>query len=181
MNVKKIGNFIKTMRKAQKLTQKDLADNLHVSFQAVSRWENGDALPDTSLLLDLAKNLGVSVDMLLNAGGFVSHPKGKFNVAKVPEGFAAIEKVKECFGERSLFYIGMIEGINRKMNMDFLESMEKYPKLLYTEVLCQAMHDGYEIDKEEVEALFKDNYKTYNLIKSYDNEYWHNTYEECLK
>lgn len=38
MNVKKIGNFIKTMRKAQKLTQKDLADTLHVSFQAVSRW-----------------------------------------------------------------------------------------------------------------------------------------------
>jgi hypothetical protein len=43
------------------------------------------------------------------------------------------------------------------------------------------MHDGYEVDKEEVEALFKDNYKTYNLIKNYDNQYWHDTYEECLK
>ena len=36
-------------------TQKELADQLNISPQAVSRWENGDALPDTLLLLDLSK------------------------------------------------------------------------------------------------------------------------------
>jgi transcriptional regulator with XRE-family HTH domain len=43
----KIGAFIQAQRKAAGLTQKELAERLHVSFQAVSKWENGDCLPDT--------------------------------------------------------------------------------------------------------------------------------------
>lgn len=40
MNTKQIGNYIKKQRTSLNLTQKDLADELHISFQAVSKWEN---------------------------------------------------------------------------------------------------------------------------------------------
>ena len=64
MDIKLIGQFIKTMRKTQKMTQSDLAMKLNISPQAVSRWENGECLPDTFILVDLAKTLKVSVDLI---------------------------------------------------------------------------------------------------------------------
>ena len=174
MDIRLIGQFIKTIRKSKKITQKELAEKLNISFQAVSRWENGDALPDTLLLLDLSKYLGVSVDLILNAGNQVREFEymEKFNVLDVPKGFEAIENVKKYFGEKSLFYIGMIKGINEIMNFDLEEALVKYRKALYKEVIISALNLGYYVDKEEVEELFQDNYKSYEHIKSYNNEYW---------
>ena len=56
---------IKTLRLNQKLTQESLAAQFHISAQAVSKWEQGQSLPDISLLLPLADFFGVSVDSLL--------------------------------------------------------------------------------------------------------------------
>ena len=127
MEIKAIGQFIKTIRKSKNITQKELADKLNVTSQAVSRWENGDSLPDTMLLLDLADILGVSVDMILKSGNPSSEliRKEKFNVLDVPKGFESIENVKKYFGEKSLFYIGMIQGISKIMNFDFEKVLEK--------------------------------------------------------
>ena len=44
MDQEKIGKFIKEIRKKNKLTQKDLADKYNVTYQAVSKWENGVSL-----------------------------------------------------------------------------------------------------------------------------------------
>lgn len=62
---RKIASFIAIKRKEQGLTQQQIADRLNVSFQAVSKWENGITYPNTELLVDLAQMLGVSVDNLL--------------------------------------------------------------------------------------------------------------------
>ena len=183
MDIKLIGQFIKTIRKSKNITQKELAENLNISFQAVSRWENGDALPDTMILLDLAEKLGISVDLILKAGNPSSDfgRTEKFNVLDVPKGFEAIESVKDYFGDKSLFYIGMIQGISKIMNFDFEEALEKNKRILYLEVIISAVNLGYYIDKEEVEELFKDNYKTYEIIKTYDNEYWKKIHESNLQ
>ena len=61
-----IGNNIKKLRMQRGMTQKNLADQLFVSPQAVSRWEVGSALPDASNILQLSKLFGVSADYLLN-------------------------------------------------------------------------------------------------------------------
>lgn len=61
----KVGNFIMDKRKALGLTQQQLADKLHVSFQAVSKWENGTTYPNIEILQDLATVLDVSVDEIL--------------------------------------------------------------------------------------------------------------------
>ena len=63
----KIGEKIKELRKAQDVTQEKLADYLNISYQAISKWENGLALPDITLLPKLSSFFGVSTDWLLGA------------------------------------------------------------------------------------------------------------------
>lgn len=67
MDQKKIGAFICKLRKEKGLTQASLAEMLSISNRTVSKWENGDGLPDVAMLLELSKALGITVDELLNA------------------------------------------------------------------------------------------------------------------
>ncbi len=60
-----LGNNISERRKAKGMTQEELAANLGVSPQAVSKWENNLSCPDISLLPEISKLFGISVDELL--------------------------------------------------------------------------------------------------------------------
>ena len=62
----KIGSFISNVRKEQGLTQKQLAERVGVSDKAVSRWETGKGLPDTSIMSDLCEALGININELLS-------------------------------------------------------------------------------------------------------------------
>lgn len=61
----KIGHFISEKRKELKMTQQQLADKLKVSYQAVSKWENGSTYPNLEVLYELSVALGVKVDDIL--------------------------------------------------------------------------------------------------------------------
>ena len=61
----KVGNFIMEKRKGLGMTQQQLADKLNVTFQAISKWENGTTYPNIEILRDLAVVLEVSVDEIL--------------------------------------------------------------------------------------------------------------------
>ena len=60
------GAVIRRLRESKKLTQEELAERIHVSGKAVSKWETGQGFPDVSLLEPLAKALGISVIELLS-------------------------------------------------------------------------------------------------------------------
>ena len=64
MDKAKMGTFIKEQRMALGMTQQQLAEQLHITNKAISRWETGNAYPDISLLDDLAAALSVSVEEL---------------------------------------------------------------------------------------------------------------------
>ena len=64
MDQKKIGAFIAQCRKEKSLTQMQLAEQLEISGQAVSKWENGRGMPDVSLLQPLCDVLGISLNEL---------------------------------------------------------------------------------------------------------------------
>lgn len=66
LNSIRVGNFIMNKRKNMGMTQQQLADKLGISFQAVSKWENGTTYPNIELLQDLATALEVTVDELLS-------------------------------------------------------------------------------------------------------------------
>ena len=67
MNNIKIGEYLSTLRKYYKITQDELADRLGVTRQAISKWENGVAIPDVEFLMKLSDLYGVSINDILNA------------------------------------------------------------------------------------------------------------------
>ncbi|MBQ8140720.1 MAG: helix-turn-helix domain-containing protein [Clostridia bacterium] len=62
----KIGRFIAERRKMNNMTQLQLAAKLNVTDRAVSKWENGKSMPDSSIMLDLCGELKISVNDLLS-------------------------------------------------------------------------------------------------------------------
>ena len=77
INKTQIGSRIADARKDRHLTQSKVADQLNVSFQAVSLWERGESLPDTENLINLADILQVSVSSLVEERGSYSFPPRK--------------------------------------------------------------------------------------------------------
>ena len=157
MDSLKIGHYIQHLRKAAGLTQKELAEKLNISFQAVSKWENGDSLPDTGVLLELCDILNTTADKLLNGGSIVAKERRLMRLEDVVTGFQYLEDIGKLFGEDCSFYTGMIEGINEKMNMDILSYL-KDPmtrEVMYAEVLIQGLLSGRTVDMEEIDATFR--------------------------
>ena len=66
MNQIKIGKFIAECRKKENLTQVQLADKLNITDKAISKWERGITMPDTSIMLQLCDILNISVNELLS-------------------------------------------------------------------------------------------------------------------
>lgn len=151
------GRQISTLRKQQGLTQNQLGEKLHVSFQAVSKWERGETLPDVSLLPDLARALGTSIDQILTGGSEMEKKKPEeytrtITMDQMREGLACFERIGELLGKGGYFYKGAVGGVNLKMNTDF----EKYMADPYTrecfvaEAAIQALMDGAYISPDEI-------------------------------
>lgn len=75
MDLRKIGSFLKELRKEKDLTQEQLAETLNVSRRTVSRWETGANLPDMDLLIEMADLYEVDLRELLNG----ERKNGKMN------------------------------------------------------------------------------------------------------
>ena len=168
MDTLKIGQYIQHLRKAAGMTQKELAEKWNISFQAVSKWENGDTLPDTGILLDLCDILNTTADKLLNGGSLVAVERRLMRLEDVKCGFQYMESIGKLFGEDCTFFVGMIEGINEKMNIDLLTYL-KDPltrEVMYAEVLIQGILSGRTVDMDEIEANFQ-NEKMVKEIRRY--------------
>ena len=76
MNQDKIGKFIYELRKNRNLTQKEFADKLNVTAQAVSKWENGRGIPDIELIREISKKFDVDIESILE-GEKVNKKKNK--------------------------------------------------------------------------------------------------------
>lgn len=64
MNIN-LAEQLKTLRKEKNISQEKLAAFLGISYQAISKWENGNAYPDIQLLPDIARFFGITIDELL--------------------------------------------------------------------------------------------------------------------
>ena len=155
----KIGAYIAALRKAKQMTQTELGQRLQISSQAVSKWERGECLPDTGVLLDLAEILGTTTDSLLRGGGVMRTYSGKIRVADILEGMTGFFSFPRLVGKENTLYQGMIEGINRRMNMDWEEDLKGRDQrwcieLFAAEVISQELKQGKFLDKAEVNRLF---------------------------
>ena len=105
MNQEKVGKFIKDLRKKNNLTQKELADKYGVTYQAVSKWENGKNIPDISLIREMSKDFNISVEDILD---------GKTNAKKKKYNYIIIILLIIIIGLISFYIIR-----NNKSNFDF--------------------------------------------------------------
>lgn len=80
MNQDKIGVFIKSIRLDNNLTQKEFADKLGVTYQAVSKWENGKNIPDIAVLKQICDEYNIDINEILN--GEKKEKKNK-NIIKI--------------------------------------------------------------------------------------------------
>ena len=76
MDQEKFGNLIKKIRLDNNLTQKEFADKYNVTYQAVSKWENGKNMPDTLLIKKICDDFNLNIDDLFN--GEVSKKKKNY-------------------------------------------------------------------------------------------------------
>ena len=155
MDTLKIGQYIQHLRKAAGMTQKELAEKLNISFQAVSKWENGDTLPDTGILLDLCDVLNTTADKLLNGGSLAAVERRLMRLEDVTTGFQYMESIGKLFGEE-------------KMNIDLLTYLKdpKTREVMYAEVLIQGILSGRTVDMDEIETNFQ-NEKMVKEIRRY--------------
>lgn len=147
-DVKKIGLHIQELRKRKGITQNQLGERLNVSYQAVSKWERGETLPDTLLLLDLAAILETTVDNILNGGKRVMDFNKKISVKDIKTGIDNLSNIGNLIGKDNTLYEGMIEGINSKMNLDVEECFkDSYKKeALIAEIIVQNLTNGAYVD-----------------------------------
>lgn len=102
----KIGKFIKERRKEKKITQDDLADKLGVTNRAISKWENGNCMPDSGLIPELCKLLGITINDLFH-GKVVDK---KDNDKQLEKYLLEIYKQKEL-GDKKLLNFEVVVGI----------------------------------------------------------------------
>lgn len=157
MDSKLVGAQIAHLRKEKSLTQNDLGDRLGVSFQAVSKWERGETLPDTAILLDLAKALETSVDFILTGGSQVLHYKGKFTVSQMFDGILALKQMGELLGKDNALYRHAVSGINEKMNTDIEDAFSdtRILECFVAEAIIQNLMAGKYVDPTDVKNGFQ--------------------------
>ena len=172
MNTKKVGEQIAVLRKAKGITQSELGERIGVSFQAVSKWERGETLPDITVLPDLAKVLETTVDFILLGSEKVVEYKGKFTVTDIKKGLNCLKNAGEYLGTENIIYRAAIKGINNDLNTDIEEAFtnDYVFEAFLAEAIIQNLISGLYVDISDVKNNFKhDHFK--NIVVDYCNRY----------
>ena len=137
-----IGDNIKRLRRQKGITQETLAERMHVSTAAVSKWERNEALPDISMVLPLASYFGVSTDELLG-----------LDVAKTEERIQGIMEKRNrlCALGKEHEAFDLIVSAYEEFPNDW-RIVEEYMWKLYYDPNCVEPY-GHEVHKEELYRL----------------------------
>lgn len=157
MNIEKAGEQIAMLRKIKGLTQNELGERLGVSFQAVSKWERCETLPDVAVLPDLAKVLETTIDFILCGGEKAVEYRGRISVSDMISGIKCLKNMGELLGKENIIYRSAIKGINESMNTDIEEAFTNdYAfEAFVAEAVIQNLIMGAYVDVTDVKNSFK--------------------------
>lgn len=152
-----IGKTIKMLRKERNFTQEEIAEQLNVTSQAVSKWENETGMPDISQIIPLASVFGVSTDVLFGVEGTTANDEA----IKIVENAYAVEE----YGKLETYLIAydmMMEGL------------KTYPISLMLLVNCMGLglslslpENGWLHASDRAEEIATETIRQANLIISY--------------
>lgn len=178
MNQDKIGSFIKSIRLEKNLTQKEFADELGVTYQAVSKWENGKNVPDIGTMKLISEKFDVNIDDILNGQKQITKKRNIYSILAivVPVLFVLTALIvieiyihstnnvefKTIESNCSDFKVTGIAAYNKEKTSISIPTVEfcgKEDKEEYKEINCKL----YEVNKKtksEISTCKKDNNKT---------------------
>ena len=152
-----IGQTIKRLRKERNLTQEELAEQLNVTPQAVSKWESESGMPDISQVIPLASVFGISTDVLFGIESITANDE----TIKIVENANAI-KVYGKYETYLTAYDMMVDGL------------KKYPNNLMLLTACMGLglalslpENGWLYNAEHAEKIAIETIRQANLIISY--------------
>ncbi len=155
-----IGDHIKRLRRQKGITQETLAERMHVSTAAVSKWERNESLPDISMLLPLASYFGVSTDELLGVDAAKTEERIQ-EIMNERNRLCALGKVHEAFDLIVAAYEEfpndwrIVEEYMWKLNYD-PNCVEPYGNEVHKEELyhlCERVLDECVVDQVRYSAL----------------------------
>lgn len=157
MDMRSVGDQIVLLRKEKGLTQTELGERLGISFQAVSKWERGETLPDTALLPDLADILETSIDRILTGGRQITHYKGKITVSQIAEGLGCLKRMGELLGKDNILYRHAVDGINSAMETSIEDAFtdDRVLECFIAEAIIHNLMAGQYIDPTDVKNSFR--------------------------
>ena len=166
----KIGKFIQETRKEKRLTQSELAEKLDVTDRAVSKWENGNCIPDASNIQELCKILNITINDLFS--GCVVDMRD--NEKKLEENLLEMIKIKEKRDKELLIleiFIGVIVSIIMFlciMIASFVQ-MEDWTRivLIVFGIIPFAIGISYAIRIEQIAGYYECSNCNYKYIPTY--------------
>ena len=175
MDQEKIGKFIQEKRKEKKLTQSDLAEKLNITDRAISKWENGNCLPDAGTMPELCKILNISINDLFS-GEIVDM---KDNEKKLEENLLEMTKIKEEKDKQLLaleYVIGYTASITFLILIfiaSFIE-METWLRiiLIATGLIIFAFGVGYAVKIEQVAGYYECSNCHHKYVPTYKKVLW---------
>ena len=172
MDMQKIGTQIALLRKDKGLTQAGLGQRLGVTFQAVSKWERGETLPDIAILADLAEVLETTIDFILKGGEKAMNYRGKITVSNMADGIRSLENMGKLLGKENIIYRHAIRGIDEGMNTDIEEAFvnDFIFECFVAEAIIQNLKAGAYIDPTDVNINFKHEHFR-NIVLDYCSRY----------
>ena len=171
----KIGKFIQDRRKEKKLTQSELAEKLNITDRAISKWENGNCLPDVGTMQELCEILSISVNDLFSG----EKVDMKNNEKKLEENLLEMTRLKEEKDKQLLaleYVIGFTASITFII-MIFVASyveMETWLRILLivTGSIIFAFGVGNAIKIEQIAGYYECSNCHHKYIPTYKNVFW---------
>ncbi len=163
MDQDKIGHFIKKIRKKNNLTQAQFAQRLGVTYQAVSKWENGKNIPDIALLKQISEMFNVNIDEIVNG----KKKKNKYILLFIPVILLVLLFIvfnyREDFEFKTIttscpeFTISGSAAYNKDKTSIYISSIEfcgKDNNVVYSSINC-TLYENYKGKKTKVSACKK--------------------------
>ena len=175
MDQEKIGKFIQEKRKEQNLTQSDLAEKLNITDRAISKWENGNCLPDAGTMPELCKILNISINDLFS-GEIVDM---KDNEKKLEENLLEMTKLKEE-KDKQLLRLEIVIGFTASITFFTLIFVASFVKmdtwlsilLIVIGIVIFALGVSNAVKIEQVAGYYECPKCNHKYVPTYKNVLW---------
>jgi len=160
-----MGQIIRRLRKERNFTQEELAEQLNITAQAVSKWENETGMPDISQVVPLAAVFGVSTDTLFGTEGETEDREAERIIEE------AEAPIRQGFGSDEEWFEG-----HRKAYQTLQEALEKYPcnmmLLDWAMGYGKMVADGYASrgEQEKADAVYNECIREASVIIRYGKD-----------